>query len=150
MPLGAAQIIFLVLSSAVTTYVPSTRIVMMILNAVVSTIGMILVWKLDLDNQGGRLTGLTLGGVFAVNVPLSLSLISSNVAGFTKRSVVSALLFVAYCAGNIAGPQFYVTSEEPSYPVSFPIATRLPLMLMEQYRVDSYPLSLGWFWAYSF
>lgn len=125
MPMGAAQIVFLILSSGVTTFVPSTRIAMMILNAAVSTIGMILVWKLDLDNQGGRLTGLTLGSVFAVNVPLSLSLISSNVAGFTKRSVVSALLFVAYCAGNIAGPQFYTTSEEPEYPVSFLIVTQV-------------------------
>lgn len=81
-------------------------------------VGMILIWKLDEENKGGRLTGLTLGGVFAVNIPLSLSLVSSNVAGFTKRSVISALIFVAYCVGNIVGPQFYLAEEEPSYPVS--------------------------------
>ena len=117
MPLGAAQVVFLILTAAFATFVPNTRILMMILNTSVSMIGMILVWKLDEDNQKGRLTGLSLGAVFAVNIPLALSIISSNVAGFTKRSATSALLFVAYCVGNIVGPQFFVESEEPHYPV---------------------------------
>lgn len=119
MPLGAAQVVFLILSAAVATFVPRTRIIMMIFNTTVSLIGMVLVWKLDEDHQKGRLTGLSLGAVFAVNIPLSLSIISSNVAGFTKRSVTSALLFVAYCVGNIVGPQFFLDNEEPAYPVSY-------------------------------
>jgi hypothetical protein len=98
---------------------------MMIFNVVVSMIGMLLVWQLDEDNQAGRMAGLTMGAVFAVNIPLSLSLISSNVAGFTKRSVTSALLFVAYCVGNIVGPQVFLDTEEPSYPVSWSLL--LPL-----------------------
>jgi len=118
MPMGAAQIVFLVITSGVATYVKSTRIAMMMFTTSLSMMGMILIWKLDADNKAGRLTGLTFGGVFAVNIPLSLSLVSSNVAGFTKRSVISALIFVAYCVGNIVGPQFYLASEEPDYPVS--------------------------------
>lgn len=119
--MGAAQIVFLIVSSTVATYVPSSRIPTMIVNAITSMIGMILIWKLDLDNMGGRLTGLVLGCVFAVNIPLSLSLISSNVAGFTKRSVISSLMFVAYCVGNIVGPQFFDSAEEPAYPVSISV-----------------------------
>lgn len=121
MPSGAAQIVFLVITATVATFVPRTRILMMILNTTASLVGMILVWKLDEDNKKGRLAGLSLGAVFAVNIPLSLSIISSNVAGFTKRSVTSALLFVAYCVGNIVGPQLFLTSEEPEYPVSRPL-----------------------------
>jgi len=37
------------------------------------------------------------------------------VAGFTKKSTVSAMLFVAYSLGNIIGPQFFLTREAPSY-----------------------------------
>ncbi|PWY65694.1 MFS general substrate transporter [Aspergillus heteromorphus CBS 117.55] len=122
MPLGAAQIIFLVLTATLATLIPNTRILMMIFNTIVSTIGMILVWKLDEDNRKGRLTGLSLGAVFAVNIPLSLSIISSNVAGFTKRSTTSALLFIAYCVGNIVGPQFFYASEEPYYPTGMKAA----------------------------
>ncbi|KAL3475720.1 major facilitator superfamily domain-containing protein [Aspergillus californicus] len=122
MPMGAAQVVFLLLSAGIATLVPRTRIIMMIFNVLISTIGMILVWQLDEDNQTGRMVGLTLGAVFAVNIPLSLSLISSNVAGFTKRSVTSALLFVAYCVGNIVGPQLFINSEEPSYPTGMKAA----------------------------
>lgn len=90
----------------------------MILNTVISIIGLILIWKLDPDDQTGRMVGLTLAVVYAINLPISLSLVTSNVAGFSKKSVVSSLLFIAYCVGNIVGPQFFLASEEPSYPVS--------------------------------
>ncbi|KAJ5388899.1 hypothetical protein N7509_011440 [Penicillium cosmopolitanum] len=115
MPIGAAQLVFLVLTSGFATLVRQTRIFMMILNTTVSMIGMILIWKLGADNQAGKMTGLCLGAVFAANIPLSLSLISSNVAGFTKKSTVSALMFAAYCIGNIVGPQFFLPKEKPVY-----------------------------------
>lgn len=119
MPLGAAQTVFLGISASVATFVRSMRILMMIMTTFASMVGMILIWKLDPGNRAGQLTGLTLGCVFAVNIPLSLSLISSNVAGFTKRSVINSLVFIAYCVGNIVGPQFFNEAEEPAYPVSF-------------------------------
>lgn len=147
MPMGAAQIVFLVLTSVVTTYVPSTRVLMMIFNTAVSTVGMILVWKLD--SQAGRLTGLVLSCVFAVNVPISLSLVSSNVAGFTKRSVISSMIFVAYCAGNIVGPQFYYSSEAPTYQVRS-LSHVQQLHANRINRPDSSKLSPALHWAYFF
>lgn len=138
MPLGAAQLTFLLLTSGFATLVRSSRIVMMILNTAVSVVGMILIWKLDDGNRAGKLIGLCLGAVFAANIPLSLSLISSNVAGFTKKSTVSALMFVAYCVGNIAGPQFFIPSEAPKYPVSHYPGQSLNLILM-RYRLASKP-----------
>jgi hypothetical protein len=120
MPTGAAQLIFLVFSSTFATYVPSSRIIMMALNCVVAMVGYLLVYKLDEEAHVAKMAGLCLGSVFAANIPLSLSLISSNVAGLTKKSVVSAMLFIAYCVGNIVGPQFYFASEEPTYEVCFP------------------------------
>ncbi|KAJ5227639.1 uncharacterized protein N7469_007645 [Penicillium citrinum] len=122
MPIGAAQLVFLVLTSGFATLVQQVRIPMMILNTTVSMIGMILIWKLGDDNQAGKMTGLCLGAVFAANIPLSLSLISSNVAGFTKKSTVSALMFAAYCIGNIVGPQFFLPEEKPSYPTGIKAA----------------------------
>ncbi|KAL4791103.1 MFS general substrate transporter [Aspergillus venezuelensis] len=116
MPMGAAQCLFLVISAAIATYVPRTRVILMIFNTAVSMVGAILVWQLDADNQRGRLTGLALAAVFGANIPLAMSLISANVAGFTKRSVTSVLTFVAYCVGNIVGPQLFLESEEPNYP----------------------------------
>ncbi|KAJ5488545.1 hypothetical protein N7539_003435 [Penicillium diatomitis] len=116
MPLGAAQLVFLILTSGIATFFRNTRILMMIVNTLASMIGMVLIWKLESNDRAGRMTGLCLSAIFAANIPLSLSLISSNVAGFTKKSTVSALMFVAYCVGNIVGPQFFVPTEKPSYP----------------------------------
>lgn len=130
MPIGAAQLVFLVLTSGFATLVRSSRILMMILNTAVSMIGMIMIWKLEEENRAGKMTGLCLGAVFAANIPLSLSLISSNVAGFTKKSTVSALMFVAYCLGNIVGPQFFLPTEKPGYPVSNFIQITFSQLLM--------------------
>ncbi|KAH6880705.1 major facilitator superfamily transporter [Thelonectria olida] len=52
-------------------------------------------------------------------MPLALSLVQANCRGVTKKMTMSALLFIAYCAGNIAGPQFFKASEEPHYNTAF-------------------------------
>lgn len=59
MPLGGAEIVFLLICSAVATFIPSTRILCMVFNTLVAMMGMILVWKLDHDNAAGRMVGLT-------------------------------------------------------------------------------------------
>lgn len=95
---------------------------------------MALVYALPATNKGGRLGGYCLCTVFAANIPLVLSLISSNIGGFTKKATVNAILFIAYCAGNIAGPQFYKTNEAPRYTVSphpcphFPLRSKLMII----------------------
>lgn len=52
-------------------------------------------------------------------MPLALSLAQANYRGVTKKVTVTALLFLTYCAGNIAGPQFFRTSEAPTYNTAF-------------------------------
>ena len=52
-------------------------------------------------------------------MPLNLSLLQANYRGVTKKMTMSALLFLAYCAGNIAGPQFFRAEEEPHYGTAF-------------------------------
>lgn len=73
---------------------------------------------IDTSHKEARLAGFCLTVAYVANLPLSLSLVTTNVAGFTKRTVVLALVFIAYCVGNIAGPQFFITSEAPRYRVS--------------------------------
>lgn len=119
MPQGAAQIIFLILTSLAVTWIPHSRVLAQIFNTLVSVVGMLLIWKLNPEEQVGRMVGLSIGIVYAINLPISLSIVTSNVAGFSKKSVVSSLLFISYCVGNVIGPQFFLASEEPSYPVSY-------------------------------
>ena len=52
-------------------------------------------------------------------IPLLLSLVGANYKGVTKKMTMTALLFVAYCAGNIAGPQFFRARDAPHYTRAF-------------------------------
>ncbi|TVY54412.1 putative transporter [Lachnellula cervina] len=53
-------------------------------------------------------------------LPLVLGLIAANYKGVTKKMTVTAILFVTYCAGNIAGPQTFKASEaKRGYPGAF-------------------------------
>ncbi|KAK5807488.1 hypothetical protein VI817_001746 [Penicillium citrinum] len=122
MPQGAAQIIFLILTSLAVTWIPHSRVLAQIFNTLVSVVGMLLIWKLNPEEQVGRMVGLSIGIVYAINLPISLSIVTSNVAGFSKKSVVSSLLFISYCVGNVIGPQFFLASEEPSYPTGIKAA----------------------------
>lgn len=42
---------------------------------------------------------------------MSLTMISSNIAGSTKKQLTAAILFTGYCVGNIIGPQTFIDSE---------------------------------------
>lgn len=79
-------------------------------------VGACLINRLDAANKWGRLVGVWLLGTYPVGFLVILGLLSSNIAGSTKRSVASGWVFVCYCVGQIAGPQFFKSTEAPKYP----------------------------------
>lgn len=115
MPTGAAQLGFVILSSALCSWLPNMRTATMIVLTLISLTGMALMYALDTSNQAGRMAGFCLSLAFAANMPLGLSLVTSNVRGFTKRAVVNACVLVMYCVGNIVGPQCFSVDEAPRY-----------------------------------
>lgn len=78
-------------------------------------IGTCLINQLDTDNKWGRLVGVWLLGSYPVGFMVILGLLSTNIAGSTKRSVASGWVFVCYCIGQISGPQFFKSTEAPEY-----------------------------------
>ena len=44
-------------------------------------------------------------------------MISSNVAGYTKKQLTAAIVFTGYCVGNIIGPQTFLNSEARKSPL---------------------------------
>ncbi|KAI1804645.1 putative allantoate permease [Daldinia bambusicola] len=68
--------------------------------------------------------GVSLFGYFLLStgpsaLPLLLSLVQSNYRGVTKKMTMTAMLFIAYCTGNIVGPQLFKSDEEPTYDTAF-------------------------------
>ena len=54
-------------------------------------------------------------------VGLALSLVTRNVAGSTKKSVVVALTFIAWATGNSIGPQVFRERDAPRYFPAFAV-----------------------------
>ena len=71
------------------------------------------------ESKGVRLFGYYLLQTAYASNPLALSLVASNFKGATKKMTVTAILFIGYCVGNIAGPQFFRTREAPRYQTGF-------------------------------
>jgi len=79
------------------------RILVASLGAIVAMVGMIIIIALPLSHSRGRLVGYYITQTAPIGLVTLLSLISSNVAGYTKKTTVAALYFVGYCIGNIIG-----------------------------------------------
>lgn len=50
---------------------------------------------------------------------LSMSLLSRNVAGQSKKSTVVAMNFISWSLGNAIGPQVFLTRDSPRYFIAF-------------------------------
>jgi ACS family allantoate permease-like MFS transporter len=70
---------------------------------VVAILGMVLIVALPLENNSGRLAGYYLTQASPTPFVALLSLIATNVAGYTKKTTVAAIYLICYCVGNIIG-----------------------------------------------
>lgn len=70
---------------------------------------------LPLSNSGGRLAGYYLYQSSSTGFVALLGLISTNVAGWTKKTTAAAMYLIAYCVGNIIGPQVFQSTDAPQY-----------------------------------
>lgn len=67
-------------------------------------------------NTNSRLAGLYIACCAgAITYGGFVSMIESDAAGMTKKITVSAILLTSYCAGNMIGPQVFLTCEAPEY-----------------------------------
>ncbi|KAL1894025.1 Allantoate permease [Sporothrix stenoceras] len=81
----------------------------------VAVLGMLLIIALPISNNVGRLVGYYMTQTLPSVGATVLSLISSNIAGYTKKTTVAAIYMVGYAAGNIIGPQTFRSKDAPRY-----------------------------------
>ncbi|KAK6819582.1 hypothetical protein PG987_016065 [Apiospora arundinis] len=119
-PGSVFQVVSLLLGGWVSSRWPNMRCAMMFTGNLACVIcGAVLV-GLDpgpdgTQNKWGRLIALWLCSLQSVGFSLSLTMVSSNVAGYTKKQLTGAFVFVGYCVGNIIGPQTFIEREAPFY-----------------------------------
>ncbi|KAI0126071.1 major facilitator superfamily domain-containing protein [Xylariales sp. AK1849] len=115
LPLSTVQLVTQLSSGWLSAKLPKSRLHIATIAMVPPIIGTCLINQLATENKWGRLVGVWLLGSYPVGFMIILGLLSTNIAGSTKRSVASGWVFVCYCVGQISGPQFFESSEAPAY-----------------------------------
>ncbi|KZV60865.1 MFS general substrate transporter [Peniophora sp. CONT] len=118
-PSSLFQIGSLVLSGYIAGRFKNMRCIMMFTGNCVCIIAAAVLTYGPQDKKWGRLVAFWFTSFQSVGFSLSLVMVSANVGGFTKRQVTAVIVFIGYCAGNIAGPHVLIDSEaELGYPTA--------------------------------
>lgn len=67
------------------------------------------------NNKHAKLAGYYIMQVSDMGFACVLSSFESNVAGHTKKVVGNAMFLIAYCVGNVIGPQTFRSNEAPHF-----------------------------------
>ncbi|KAG6154439.1 hypothetical protein E4U11_006464 [Claviceps purpurea] len=73
----------------------------------------------SITSRGVQLFAYFLLSTGPAAMPLAMSLVQSNFRGVTKKMTITAMQFIAYCTGNIIGPQLFRQQEAPTYESAF-------------------------------
>ncbi|KAF2717498.1 MFS general substrate transporter [Polychaeton citri CBS 116435] len=114
-PGGAVQFLTLIFGGWLCTKVPNARCITMIVANSVCILGAALLVGLPDNNKWGRLVAIWLCYFQGLGFSMSLTMVSSNVGGYTKKQLTGAFVFTGYCVGNIIGPQTFRKDEAPGY-----------------------------------
>jgi hypothetical protein len=103
MPLSFLQAIFTLIGGYAQHKFPNARLIVGSVAMIPPIIGTVLINQLDAHNKWGRLVGVWLLAGYPTGFMVLLGLLATNVAGSTKKSMASAMVFVMYCVGQIVG-----------------------------------------------
>ncbi|KAJ5107716.1 hypothetical protein N7456_004391, partial [Penicillium angulare] len=123
MVLGA-YIIIVLLSSAWIVKKTGQNLITMAAYCIPSFIGTIVLMTVQnttTATKAGLLLSYYITLSFWAAQTLTLSMISRNIAGQTKKSTVIAANFIAWATGNAIGPQIFLTKDAPRYFTAFSI-----------------------------
>ncbi|KGQ98239.1 D-galactonate transporter [Candida albicans GC75] len=112
MPQGAVEIVGCVLLAWCSRFI-SSRLLMTVFTTSLTIMSECLL--AFYPEKSGRLVGLYLPMLDPLGFICCLSCVSSNFAGHTKKITTNAMYLIAYCTGNLIGPQTFVSSQAPQY-----------------------------------
>lgn len=115
LPTGAIEFVVVPLCGLAAGYFKDTRCLILAFICL-PPLGGLLGIRLTPLSERWSLVGCTwLQYIIGAPVILSWNLLTSNIAGHTKRSTANGLWFVFYAAGNIAGANIFFAKEKPRY-----------------------------------
>ncbi|KAJ7459237.1 major facilitator superfamily domain-containing protein [Mycena latifolia] len=98
------QIVALVVGGVITLNVKNTRLIASTAANIICVVAAACMAYLPRRMVWSRLVSFWLVNCQSVGFAVSLVMVSSNMGGYTHRTIASAVIFTAYCFGNVAGP----------------------------------------------
>ncbi|KAJ5467909.1 hypothetical protein N7475_005661 [Penicillium sp. IBT 31633x] len=123
MVLGVYIIVVLLSSAWLVTKYKQNTIVMLcfIIPSFVGTIVLMTVENTTLATKVGLLISYYITMSFWSAQTLTLSMVSRNIAGQTKKATVVAATFVSWATGNAIGPQVFLDKDAPRYHIAWSV-----------------------------
>ncbi|KAG5949166.1 hypothetical protein E4U53_006021 [Claviceps sorghi] len=113
------QMVLVLITTGGCSYFRNSRTYFMSFNLALAISGAAMVRYIPEVHKWERFAGAVLSVSYSANFPITMSVLSGNCGGFTKKTTVNALVFITYCVGNIIGPQLFFEREEPTYQSGF-------------------------------
>ncbi|KAI2464152.1 MFS general substrate transporter [Annulohypoxylon bovei var. microspora] len=116
-PKYSFSILYFLLVGVVATKKKNSRMWIMMLSNVPAVVGFLMIAILPNDPQykWAKWVGYFLTSPFITATFFAWSLVPSNVAGRTKRTIITTVTFVGYCVGNMTGTQIFRSNDAPRY-----------------------------------
>ena len=142
-PQGAIVVIWIVLGAIANHYAPNNWRTMVaaffMLPTIAGGFGFLLA---PADAYVGRLICFYLTGSYQASFILTLSLITSNMGGQSKKMIVSGIVWFGVCIGNISSPFFYKAEEAPTYTMG--IGSLLAANIIELLMLFAFRFVFAW------
>jgi MFS family permease len=115
LPTGAVEFVVVPLCGLAASYVRDARCAVLAAVCLLPLGGLLGIRLTPLDRRWALVGCTWLQYIVGAPVILSWNLLTTNIAGHTKRSTANGLWFVFYAAGNIAGANIFFAREKPRY-----------------------------------
>lgn len=113
-PSGVATIAGTLISCYLAGYI-GNRAYLLVLVCIPACLGAILLLALGNEHKVGKLFGVYLLNFSSSVLPVIYSWNSVNTSGYTKVTMRNALTLIAFCIGNLIGPQIFREKDAPNY-----------------------------------
>lgn len=142
LPTGAIEFVVVPLCGLAAGYFRNTRCAILAFICLPPLAGLLGIRLTPLSKRWSLVGCTWLQYIVGAPVILSWNLLTTNIAGHTKRSTANGLWFLFYAAGNIAGANIFFAREAPRY---FSALTGLIVCYCAMVVLAA--LLAGWMWA---
>jgi MFS family permease len=115
LPLGAFEFVIVPLCGLAATYIKDIRCLLIIVVSLPPFGGLLGIRLTSLEHRWTLVGCSWLQFIAGAPIILCWNILSTNIAGHTKRSVANGMWFLLYAAGNIGGSNIFFAREAPRY-----------------------------------